>query len=438
VLWKDYSERSLHVQALTTKALTRAYYGKEQKYAYWDGQSTGGRQGYKLLQEYPTDFDGYLIGAPAINLSKMQLNHLYPQVVMNVEFGSVIIPAAKTNFVSARAVEACDTLGIGLVIDHLSCRYDPTRDAAALCSGVAGNGGVTGSNADAAKCVNLAEAKAFNKIWYGWTRDGSVPDPAYSNGLGTSLTTDEGQLWYGIMRGTNLTGINQAGVLPSGSALAVMNAFGPPTLGTDAIALVTENPTYGYTNFVNATGSGQSRFLELDYASFAAAYDKALVMDELYFGRVNTDDPDLTAARDAGRKILHYHGWSDEVIAPGGSINYWERAATYLGGRSELQKFNRLFMIPGYAHDSTFSRNGQIDPVTLAVDRNKAPLPQASTGRDELFIAVMDWVEKDVAPTRIEVSSADDSISLPICMYPAKATYQGSGDVRAAANYTCQ
>ena len=439
VLYKDYSERSLHVQAITTKALTKAYYGKVQKYAYWDGQSTGGRQGYKIVQKYADDFDGYLIGAPAINLTKMQLNHLWPQVVMNVDNGGTIIPAAKTNFISAQAVKACDSQNIGLITDPMSCKYDPTKDAAALCNGVSGNGGVVGTNTNASKCVSLTEATAFNKIWYGWTRDGSVPDPAiYGNGLGTSLATDKGQLWYGITRGTNLTGIGQTGTLPTGSALAVLNAYGPQTLGTDSLALVLQNPAYGYTNFTNATGNGQSKYLELNYASFANAYDQGLIFNDLYWSQVNTDDPDLTAARDSNRKILHYHGWADEVIAPNGSINYWERVAAYMGGKVEVQKFNRLFMIPGYAHDSMFSRSGQIDSSTEFVDKNKVPLPQPSAGRDELFTALMNWVEKGTAPDRIEVSSADSSISMPICVYPLKATYAGTGNVKAAASYTCK
>jgi hypothetical protein len=435
VLMKDFVERSVHVQALTTKALTKAYYGKAQKYAYWDGQSMGGRQGYKLVQKYPTDYDGYLIGAPAINTTRMQLNHLYPQIVMQNDLG-YILPALKTNFLSAQAVKSCDSLGLGLLLDPLSCHYDPTKDTAALCSGVAGNGGVIGTNTDPTRCVNLAEASSLNKVWYGWTRDGSAPDPAVNNGMGTSLASN--QLWYGMTHGTNLTGINAAGVLPGGSALAVVNAFGPVTLGTDLLALVLEEPTYAHTNFVNATGNGQRKYSTLGYSAFANAYDKGLQMNELVFSNLNTDNPDLTAARDSGRKVLHYHGLADEVITPMGSIHYYTRVAAMMGGISEVQKFDRLFMIPGYAHDSTFSRSGQIDPGTLAIDVNKVPLPQGSPGRDELFVALMNWVESGTAPSQIEVSSANNSVTLPICMYPTKATYNGAGNVRTAASYTCK
>ena len=40
-------------QAVKTKALVNLYYGKAPKYTYYDGHSQGGRQGMKLVQEYP-------------------------------------------------------------------------------------------------------------------------------------------------------------------------------------------------------------------------------------------------------------------------------------------------------------------------------------------------------------------------------------------------
>ena len=63
---------------MKTKALTQAYYLQAQTKAYWDGCSTGGRQGYKIAQNHPTDYDGYLVGAPAFNWTKFITAELYP------------------------------------------------------------------------------------------------------------------------------------------------------------------------------------------------------------------------------------------------------------------------------------------------------------------------------------------------------------------------
>jgi feruloyl esterase len=70
VLWHDFAERSMHELAVKTKALVKSFYGKPQRHAYWDGFSTGGRQGYKIAQRYPDDYDGILAGAPAFNWTR--------------------------------------------------------------------------------------------------------------------------------------------------------------------------------------------------------------------------------------------------------------------------------------------------------------------------------------------------------------------------------
>lgn len=110
------------------------------------------------------------------------------------------------------------------------------------------------------------------------------------------------------------------------------------------------------------------------------------------------------------------------------------------GSRSEnLQEFNRLFLIPGLAHDGRFARAASIDPATReATSVNKVPLPQPSTGRDELFTALRNWVENGQAPSRIDVSTSDGSVTMPICSYPEKVTYNGSGSVTDAASYACK
>jgi hypothetical protein len=83
VLWKDFSERSIHEMAIKTKALTKAYYGKDAKYAYFNGFSTGGRQAFKEAQAFPDDFDGILAGAPAIHWTRFTTSHVQPQYCSN-------------------------------------------------------------------------------------------------------------------------------------------------------------------------------------------------------------------------------------------------------------------------------------------------------------------------------------------------------------------
>src|SRR5215208_5785739 len=103
VLWKDYAERAVHEMAIKTKALTRAYYGRNAKYTYFNGFSTGGREGLKEAQAYPDDFDGILAGAPAINRTKLVTGQLYPQIVMQRELNGVTLTAGQHMLVSNAA-----------------------------------------------------------------------------------------------------------------------------------------------------------------------------------------------------------------------------------------------------------------------------------------------------------------------------------------------
>ena len=48
-----------------SKAIIQAFYGSAPRLSYWNGCSTGGRQGLKEAQKFPDDFDGIIAGAPA-------------------------------------------------------------------------------------------------------------------------------------------------------------------------------------------------------------------------------------------------------------------------------------------------------------------------------------------------------------------------------------
>ncbi|ACS86086.1 tannase/feruloyl esterase family alpha/beta hydrolase [Musicola paradisiaca] len=420
VLWQDFAERSLHEMAVKSKALVRAYYGTAQRYAYWDGFSTGGRQGLKLAQKYPRDFDGILAGAPAINWTKFITGELYPQIVMQRDLNQPMA-AAKLNYVSGKAVNACDTLGLGFLLDPLQCRYDPTKDADVLCQHEAGNG-VTGTSANPA-CLTRREAAAVNKIWYGQTRSGTSPDPARDNAAGPELKKPD-HLWWGLTRGTNLP-----------ASLAGEKAF---PIASDLVALELQRADIAGDSFKNASGDGKNGWKTLSYAELAHAYDQGLRL-QTAFSRINTDDPNLSGLRAVKGKILIYHGLADEKIMPQGTINYYHRVVAAMGGQAAVDPFVRLYLIPGLAHDSTLKASSSVDPETgRNIVSSRVPLPQYLNGSDQLFTALRNWVEKGISPSTIGIGSSDGSIHMPLCRYPQHIAYTGSGDVRASGSYRCQ
>ena len=438
-LLKDFSYRSLVEQASKTRALVRLYYGMDPKFSYFDGHSTGGRQGWKMAQDYPEFYDGFLIAAPAISNGKFGLNAFYPQVVMKAELGytSADPGFAAANFkdkvaqVNLLAVRACDREGLGFLLDPFACGYNPARDAGALCSGVAGDG-VTGSSSDAKLCLSLKEAQVINKLWYGISRDGGFDaneTPASRSGV--ALGTQ--QLWWSYPRGANW------GALVS----SVSNAERVATFMQDVRYAPSKAVNPG-VDFANASTEARDKWREIDLAALIDVYHKGVAL-EAAMGQVNSDSADLSRMRRLNRKVITYTGLAEDAIPPATSVNHFQRVAVTMGGIAEAQKHVRLYLVPGKAHSSQ-GRGWVVDSASDAKRNDSVPLPalpglanQTPTPeRDQMFSALRDWVEAGKAPEAIVVRSRDQSTSYPLCVYPLKTTWSGTGSAREAVNYSCR
>lgn len=430
---RDFSVRAMVEQAVKTKALVNLYYGRAPKFSYFDGHSQGGRQGMKLVQEYPELYDGYMIAQPALSIAKFGTAGLYPQIVMKTELGftSADKPkaaafAAKVGTANKRAVAACDKAGLGFLLDPFACDYDPARDAGMLCTGEAGEG-VTGSNADAATCMNLKEANALNRIWYGASSDGSF-DVAQSIEARSGKSLGKNQLWWAFTKSTAIsTQISSASSY--GVALALQDvgyAADPSTASGDPI--------------LNASTAVRNKWLDLDYAGLADAVNKGVALQPTLFSDLITDKADLTKLRDLGRKVVVYTGLVDDAIPPAGNVNYHERVVAAMGGNAEVQKFMRMYLLPGSAHSSqgrAYTVGGKNDTVPLPKlpgNANQTPTRE----QDQFFTALVDWVEKGAAPGEILLTSRDNSVSYPVCVYPLRTTWNGNGDPKQASSYSCR
>lgn len=402
-LWTDVSTRAPHEMALKVKALAAGYYRAPHRYAYMEGCSGGGRQGYSEAQNFPSDFDGIVAAAPSINQTRFFPADLYAQIVTQRDLGGIELTPGQLALASGAAVSACDTKLNGQHDGHISdpaqCAYDPTTDAAVLCTS---NGGTNASSS----CLTSAQARAFNKIWFGPTADGSLSAPGADNGF--NVVRSPSQLYWGTPRGTKLTGL-----------LAFQ-------LSKDQVALNLQNSAYARPEFLNATGNGQDRWKDLTYAGFANMLSQGAALNPK-FGNIDTDNADLRPFQDRGGKMITYHGLADQLVAPQSTMNYYARSSNLLGGYPAAQKFHRLFFVPGMAHCIGV---GSADGLVGAAAN--PPL----LGTTQIYDALTNWVENGVAPSTITVTTADKTISRPLCMFPKKLTYV-SGDVKAAASYSC-
>ncbi len=168
---------------VTGKALTEALNGVPPRYSYFNGCSTGGRQGLMEAQRYPNDYDGIVSGAPAINWSRFVPQELWGAVLMNV--AGVAIPRCKLVAATAAAVAACDgndgVLG-GVLEDPRDCDYDPEP--------------LMGTSAGDCGAFSETDVDLIRKLWEGPRRqDGSF-------------------LWYGLPRGADLNALWGSGGTP--------------------------------------------------------------------------------------------------------------------------------------------------------------------------------------------------------------------------------
>lgn len=411
----DFAERASHEMAVKTKALINAFYGEAAQFSYWNGCSEGGREGLMEVQKYPADFDGVLAGAPAVDFDRLGIADLWPQVVMQVDLGGPMA-VGKLVAVTAAANAACSS-GLtgqpdGYISDPAACHYDPTKDAALLCSSAGG------TNA-AASCFTLAEAAAVNKIWYGPTSTGTVPDPALDNGSGALGALAPGQLWFGVERGSRLADH------PIWEGLAGPDPF---LFATDMTALALLDPRFAEPIFTNATANGERKWQSIDYTGSSSLASVMAASRERMGALIATDDPDISAFAARGGKLLLWHGTADSLIPTFGSVRYYEALAQSAGGYEQARNFARFYLAPGIDHCFSAGVSGTNPPVPGGVD--------VGTG---LMDVLQTWIEHGTAPEQIAARSeagTAPSRTRPWCPYPSKLKYVG-GNVDSGS-FTCE
>ena len=143
----DFGYRAVHEMTVKAKAIIAAYYGAPPREAYWNGCSQGGRQGITEAARYPSDYDGVIAGAPAIEYMQLHAARLALNLLVHRSADSYI-PPEKYALIHRAALEACDRgdgVRDGLIADPTRCRFDPGRLA---CTG-----------ADAPTCLTPAQVE---------------------------------------------------------------------------------------------------------------------------------------------------------------------------------------------------------------------------------------------------------------------------------------
>ena len=159
----DYIYEAEHQQVEWAKKLAATYYEMVPRRNYWNGCSTGGRQGLALAEKYGDEFDGFIIGAPAVYHEAFRLSDLWPELVVRdllTAKGKTLTPGqiAATNASATNAcdVQGYDTVADGMVDDPRACTFSAKAN---ICGGP--------SAPAAPNCLDADQAAAIDMIWDG-------------------------------------------------------------------------------------------------------------------------------------------------------------------------------------------------------------------------------------------------------------------------------
>jgi feruloyl esterase len=367
----DYAYRAVHLTAVTAKRITNEYYGRPVTFSYWNSCSNGGRQGLIEAQRYPEDFNGIVANAPWVDQTGFTIGALWTQRALT----DAPIPPQKLSLIADRVMARCDRtdgLADGLIDDPRRCDFEPSRDVPGCPAGT-----------DSAECLTPAQAGTLKKIYEGVISRGR---PYFA----------------GFMHGSEAVITGPGGTASAWSAMLV-----PTTADAKPAVFSLAESTMKYLVFDPPKP-------DYDFRTFD--FDRDIALLERWGKLANADNPDLSAFRKRGGKLLMTYGWADQILQPMMGVNYYERAVATNG--PQTTDFFRLFMLPGMAHCGGGAGPDRHDPVT----------------------AVIDWVENGKAPESLIASKAVNGQVVrtrPVCPYPQVARYKGEGSIDEAANFRC-
>ena len=352
----DFAFRAVHEMAVTSKAFVSAFYDRAPRLSYWNGCSTGGRQGLMEAQKYPEDFDAVVAGAPANYQTHLHAWDLGVAVPALNDAASAVTPAklAMLNKAVLLACDARDGVKDGVLNNPRTCNFNPET---LLC-----RGGVSDDS-----CLTAPQVESVKRMYSpARTKTGEAIFPGKDPGSELG--------WNAISGGTQPAGVS---------------------LGSFRVA-------YSDSNW--------------DWRNFDLDRDLKVV-DERVGSIINAINPDLSAFKARGGKLLLYHGWNDTAISAGNAVNYYSSVLSKMGPKQD--DWIRLFMAPGMQHCGGGPGPNQVNYVG-ALER---------------------WRESGIAPDRLIASRVTDNrveTTRPLCPYPQVAVYNGAGSTNDAANFACK
>ena len=369
----DFAYRAVHVTTHAAKDLVAAYYGSGPELSYFRGGSTGGRQGLMAAQRFPADFDGILVAFPVLD----QTNHHLASIQIMQAMEEAPIHMNQLETLAKRVYARCDDIdGVedGLIAEPIRCDFDPAENLP-RCDGRVAH----------PTCFTEGQIGTLQVLYSDVNSQGKTIMPGQPVGASAQGRV-VGPFAPYVGSGWNPYLVNQSGLpfrLQGSASFLRYMAFDAP------------RPNFDWRDFDIDADPSRIQWIRT-------------VLD--------ATDPDLSAFRDRGGKLLMYFGWADAGPNPRMGTRYYEAVRDTMG--ASTPDFFRLFMIPGMFHG-----NGGI-----------------GTPRVQAFAALRAWAETDTPPNRLTISYHEDGEVVrtrPACPYPKMARPTNSGPTTDAENFEC-
>jgi tannase/feruloyl esterase len=366
----NFADQAWHRVLAAARQIVLARYALPIQRTYFEGGSSGGREALIQAQRWPDDYDGVIAREPALSFTALLLaaNRIAQQM-----FGTPggFLPPSAVHIFSQAVLDACDGLdGLadGIVSNVAACHVDT---AALLCPGA----GVD--------CLTQAQIDTVNTILSELSLDfplahGVMTHPGYPLS-GAEESQTGWLLWQ--------TGFSAR--VPAALLFTLQDQFIKYFVTQDA----------GYDSLTFSPAAAATRLMSLS-------------------ALLDATDPDLSAFRSHGGKLILWHGWADYAISAYGTVRYYEHVVSTAGGQSPADAFVRFYTSPGVDHTGT-GKGGPIFDLLGPLDG---------------------WVEQGTAPGDLVAYRRGGGALLPVrplCRYPTYPRYSGAGDPSSAASFSC-
>ncbi|KAJ5773093.1 hypothetical protein N7457_007989 [Penicillium paradoxum] len=374
---KDYAYRALHTGVVVGKQLTKQFYDQGFKKSYFLGCSTGGRQGWKSIQKYPNDFDGVVAGAPAINFVNLSSwrARFYP--ITGPPSSETFLSTAEWKIVHEEILRQCDAIDgaeDGIIEDPDLCR--PVLESLTCDPSVPNK----------TSCLTSAQVNTVEQVL----------SPFY--GL-------DGTILYPRMQ-------------PGSEVLTATTLYnGKP--------FQYSQDWFRYVVYNDLSWSGESFTIQ----------DAAVALAQNPYN-IQTWEGDISSFKNAGGKVLHYHGLQDPKISSEISKMYYSHVSNTMKlPPSKLDEFYRFFQISGMGHcGDGDGANG----IGHGTNTYNGVHPE-----DNVLMAMVQWVEDGKAPDTVRGAKFSNGPGSKIeyerrhCRWPRRNVFTGPGDYKDENAWAC-